>query len=491
MFRKLLAITLVLSTAGCASVTPEPQATTLDGYYQQQIDWQSCGELKCANVLVPIDWANPTDGAIYLAINWLPSTGSADKGWLLENPGGPGASGMDFVQSGGEQLASAELRKHYNIVGFDPRGVQRSAPIKCLDSKGLDHYLYDSFGIPGTEVEKQNTIAELKTLTDACQKNSGKVFGFVDTVSAAKDLDVIRAALGEEKLNYMGFSYGTFLGTTYAALFPERVGQFVLDGAVDPSVSDEQQSLNQLKAFDQALKNYIADCLSNSGCPFTGNANAAMERIKKLFISMETKYLNTDDGRKLEASTAITGLIMSLYSEDYWEYLTEAFTQAFAKNGTMFMRLADAYNERNDDGSYATNTFEANLAISCLDSRSDSSEAAMKKQNQRVLTASPFLGRYWQNGALGCANWPYPIAKKPSSYSAKGSGPILVVGTTGDPATPYWQAENLANKILTNGHLITFNGEGHTAYGRSNACILKAVDDYLIRQVVPKTDPNC
>jgi hypothetical protein len=193
----------------------------------------------------------------------------------------------------------------------------------------------------------------------------------------------------------------------------------------------------------------------------------------------------------LNAETAVTGLIMTLYSNDYWQYLDQAFEGALKGDGTIFIRLADFYNDRKDDGTYSSNTFEANFAISCLDSRADSSAAAMAKQNSKVLAVSPFLGRYWQFGAIGCEAWPYPIAKRPASYSAKGSAPIVVVGTTGDPATPYWQSQNLANKILANGHLVTYNGEGHTAYGRSNSCVVKAIDAYLISGIVPTKDPNC
>jgi pimeloyl-ACP methyl ester carboxylesterase len=369
--------------------------------------------------------------------------------------------------------------------------VQRSSPIKCLNAKETDHLLYDDFGTPGSAEELANSRTEMKKFIAACQKNSGKIFGFVDTVSAAKDLDVIRSALGSKKLNYLGFSYGTFLGTTYAALFPKNVGRMVLDGAMDPSVSDEQQSLNQLKAFNQALRNYLADCLSKSSCLFSGSVDSAITRISNFFKGLETKPIKTSDGRLLNADSGLTGLIMTLYSNDYWQYLDQAFEGAFKGDGTTFMRLADFYNDRNDDGSYASNTFEANIAVSCLDSRADSSAKAMAAQNAKALAISPFLGRYWLNGAVGCEQWPYPIAKKPSSYAAKGSGPIIVVGTTGDPATPYWQSQNLANKILANGHLVTFNGEGHTAYGRSNSCVVKAVDAYLIKGIVPAQDPNC
>jgi pimeloyl-ACP methyl ester carboxylesterase len=307
-------------------------------------------------------------------------------------------------------------------------------------------------------------------------------------------MDVIRAVLGESKLNFMGFSYGTFLGTTYASVFPERVGRFVLDGAIDPTVSDEDQSANQLKAFDQALKNYLEHCLTvdKANCPFTGTVASSMKRITAWYKQLETRELNTDlKGRKLTISGGITGLIMTLYSDEYWQYTTTAFKNAFAGDGTLFLQLADFYNDRETNGTYGSNQLEANLAVSCLDGRSNPSPKAMKAQNAKLQKLSPFFGRYWLNGALGCEQWPYKVAAKPKSYAAKGSAPILVIGTTGDPATPYWQAQNLANKILDNAQLVTFNGEGHTAYGRSNACIVKNVDAYLIDGVVPATDPNC
>ena len=488
---------------GCATVSPtssaqsEDVSAALKPFYSQTLNWKNCADsaAKCATIKVPLDWAKPASGSINLALNYLPSTGNADLGWIVENPGGPGGSGIDFVAGGGEQVGSANLRKHYNVLGFDPRGVGRSAPIKCLSAKATDEFLYGTTpGAPGSATEMAAQRKQMRTYIAACVKNSGKIFGHVGTVEAARDMDVIRAVLGQTKLNYLGFSYGTFLGTTYAALYPERVGRFVLDGAMDPSVSDEDQSANQLKAFDQALRNYLKNCLevTTSSCPFTGTVDGAMTTITAFFKKLESTPIRTTlAGRKLTISGGITGLIMTLYSNDYWQYTSTAFKNAFAGDGTMFLRLADFYNDRNDDGTYASNMLEANMAVSCLDGRSKATPAAMKAQNARLNALSPFFGRYWQNGALGCEQWPYPIASHPASYAAKGSGPIVVVGTTGDPATPYWQAQNLANKILADGHLITFNGEGHTAYGRSNECVVNAVDNFLIKGVVPAADPNC
>ncbi len=490
-----------LLLAGCATFAPTESAVSQDipaalkTFYSQSVNWKDCGEqLKCTTIKVPIDYSKPASGSINLSLNYLASTGTADLGWLLENPGGPGGSGIDFVAGASEQVASVALRKRYNVVGFDPRGVQRSAPIKCLSPKATDEFLYGTTpGAPGSATEIAAQRKAMKTYINACVKNSGKIFGFVDTVSAARDMDVIRAVLGEDKLNFMGFSYGTFLGTTYASVFPQRVGRFVLDGAIDPTVSDEDQSSNQLKAFDQALKNYLDNCLKiDKKCPFTGSVDESMKRITNWYKQLETKPLPTTLGsRKLTIAGGITGLIMTLYSDDYWQYTTAAFTNAFAGDGTTFLQLADFYNDREANGTYGSNQLEANLAVSCLDGRSNPSAAAMKAQNTKLQKLSPFFGRYWLNGALGCEQWPYKIAAKPKSYAAKGSAPIIVVGTTGDPATPYWQAQNLANKILDNAQLVTFNGEGHTAYGRSNECVVKNIDAYLIDGIVPSSDPNC
>lgn len=487
----------LLLLTGCATMNPVSTATdeaqALAGIYSQKVDWTSCeGKTKCGDVVVPVDWSKPQRETFKLAVAYLPAGNAEPMGSILVNPGGPGASGVDFVQGASEQLGTKELLKNYNIVGFDPRGVSRSAPVKCLDAKATDEYLY---GDNGFEIGSPEDLADMrktvKKFAEACVQNSTSVLGFVDTVSAARDMDVIRAVMGDEQLNYLGFSYGTFLGTTYAALFPEKVGHLVLDGAIDPSVSDAMQSENQLKGFDQALRNYLASCLSSSDCPFSGTVDQAMEKIRTLFLSIEKKQLETDLDRKLTIGAAITGLIMTLYSEDYWQYASQAFNEALKGDGTTFLRLADFYNDRGEDGRYATNMMEANVAISCLDSRQPSDEASMKAQNARVLKLSKFFGRYWQNGAIGCEQWPFPIAERPASYAASGSKPILVIGTTGDPATPYEQAVSLANKVLENGVMITYNGEGHTAYGRSNSCISNTVDDFFIKNVVPSEDPNC
>ena len=491
---------LAATAAACSPVQASPYKTPAD-FNAQTVNWTSCGtDLLCGFVVVPLDWAKPAGATIKLAVDYHKASVAKPLGSVIFNPGGPGASGYDYLKTDISGLGTASLRANYNFVGFDPRGVQNSQPaVHCyVKAKGassakMDDFLYGGSNYPlGSAKDLKATKAAIKDFSASCYKNTGPLLGHLDTVSTARDLDVIRAVMGDAKLNYLGYSYGTFIGVNYASLFPKKVGRMVLDGAVDPTVPDSQQSLNQLKGFDLAMHDYLADCLAGSGCPFTGTVETAMAKIKQFLLGLEVKPIaTTDANRQLTVAMATTGINMAMYSKNYWQYLTTAFKQAFAGNGTVLLRLADFYNDRNADGTYNSNETEAFMATSCMDSRQSSSLAAMKAQNKIILAASPVMGRYWQFGGLSCAYWHYKVAKPLASYAASGSPTIVVVGTTGDPATPYQQAVHLATGVLSNGFLVTYQGEGHTAYGQGHTCVDNTVDTFFVSGTLPNSDPMC
>lgn len=503
MRKALAGIFVALLLTGCVakptqSFTPPADKTiptALSKFYSQSVEWQACGQADtfCGKVLVPADWSKPEGETLRLAVAFHQASAASPAGSVIFNPGGPGSSGVHWITNSWDQLGTTSLQKGFNLVGFDPRGVGDSEPkVKCFDAEQMDDFLYGASGAAvDSKAELDYSKPKLKTYIDACVKNTGPHLGLIDTISAAKDLDVIRAMFGEEKITYLGFSYGTLLGNTYATLFPKRVGKMVLDGAIDPTISDEQQNLGQLKGFDLALNNYLIECLATKDCPFSGSLENAKNKIANLLLAIETKPLATDSDRELTIWGMITGLIMPLYSSSWWPALTQGFDEALKGDGTTMLALADSYNDRLEGGGYASNLTEANMAISCLDSRSKSDAKSVDKQNKLVMQVNSVFSRYWLDSYLGCSMWPYPMAKHPSSYAAVGSAPILVVGTKGDPATPYDQAVSLAERVLENGHLITYNGEGHTAYGGPSQCVNQAVDDYFFKNVVPTEDPDC
>ncbi len=488
-----------LVLAGCAPTPPEPVTPNASGapaefisYYEQEAEFEECGtRLYCADIEVPMDWNDPNSEAISIATVFRQAD-NEPKGFVMFNPGGPGASGYDWVKDSSEFLGTDALRKDWNILGFDPRGVGRSSAVWCLSDSEYDEFLY---GVSGYEIGTEEDIAAAREATaefaSKCLENTGPLLEFVDTVSAAKDMDVLRAVVGQAELNFLGYSYGSFLGTTYATLFPERVGRFVLDGAIDPTVSDFEQTLFQIEAFESALTTFLENCGTFEDCPFSGDVPADIETIRQLLLSIENEPLPTMFERDLTIWAAVTGLIMTLYSESYWSALSTAFSEALSGVGDEFLLLADFYNDRTEDGTYGTNLVAANYAIGCLDNSASQSMFTIEKQNASLLEAAPILGRYWQFGGLRCASWPFPEADKPASYSATGAPTILVIGTTGDPATPYSQAQSLANEILDDGFLMTYNGEGHTIYGDGVMCIDRVVDKFFLTGELPESDPNC
>ena len=471
--------------------TGEKVAADLQPFYSQVVKWSSCsGSFQCADVTAPMNWKDPSKASIKLALIRKPATGNR-LGSLLVNPGGPGASGYDFIHDSLSYAVDSTLRANYDIVGFDPRGVGHSTAVNCGGAKVLDHFNYDIVpGTPGTdswiaELEKENA-----QFGQDCLDHTGPLLQYVDTNSAARDLDLLRAVLGDKKLNYLGYSYGTLLGATYAELYPTKTGRLVLDGALDPATTDFTVTDIQAKGFESAFRAYLKDCIGRKDCPFTGSVDQAMAQTGQLLDKLQATPLTGADGRQLGANTMFVAIILPLYNKDNWPYLNQLFTELrTGKTATAFL-LADSYNDRNQDGTYSSNSTEAFVSINCLDYVSDSSIDTMRAEAAQLAKDAPVFGPRMAYGGTSCAKWPFAATRVRGPIEAKGSGDILVVGTTNDPATPYVWAQNLS-KELEHGHLITYHGEGHTAYNKSNSCVNNAVDDYFVKGTVPSKDPDC
>ncbi|MDY0984656.1 alpha/beta hydrolase [Microbacterium sp. CFBP9023] len=467
----------------------EGVADDLLPYYGQTLTWSECGTgFDCTDVTAPLDWENPGEGEITLSVVRHQATGTA-QGSLLTNPGGPGASGVELIRDSLDFAVGAALIENYDVIGFDPRGVGESTAVTCFDAAGMDDYLYS---IPAGKRGSAEWEAELldahKEFADACEANSGGILPYVTTINAARDMDLIRAVLGDKQFNYLGYSYGTFLGATYADLYPDKAGRLVLDGAIDPAVSGLDVGATQALGFESALRAYMQDCLDSGECPFTGTVDEAMADLGALLASVDAAPLENGDGRMLGADSLMTGIIAALYSADSWQYLTQALDEALQGDPTTAFFLADFYNGR-ENGTYLDNSSEAFRAYNCMDYPVEDDPAAEAATEKKIADGAPTIAPYW-NGPDSCSVWPYPPTGTRGEINAEGAGPILVVGTTNDPATPYEWSESLAQQ-LEEGVLITRVGEGHTGYNKGNSCVDSTVEAFLLDDVVPESDVRC
>jgi pimeloyl-ACP methyl ester carboxylesterase len=435
---------------------------------------------------VPLDYDDPDGQSITVAVAKHEPTGASTVGSLFINPGGPGASGVDFTSA---NPLDATLQARYDIVGFDPRGVGRSTPIDCLSDSDVDTFVAAN---PAPE-----SPAEIKQVEDlwghyveGCKKLSGPLLEHVSTVDVARDLDVLRALVGDKTLHYFGFSYGTYIGATYAGLFPNKVGRMVLDGAIDPDASPLHAQLLQTKGFETALTAYLQDCIAGGSCPLGESVADGRQAVEDLLAQIAKSPLPTQSGRDLTLGLAVYGIAFPLYDKRAWPILTQALTVATQGQGDVLLAIADAYTARSSDGSYPTNQVEAQAPINCLDNPQHASVADIVSAEQRFERAAPVFGRIGAWFAYACSHWPYTADAPKPDFAAVGAPPIVVIGTTRDPATPYSQAVALARE-LDSGVLITRDGDGHTGYGQGNACVDGAVDTYLLTGNPPANGLRC
>lgn len=489
-----------LGTSAAQDLPRDPaEDPAYEAYYEQRVSWSDCRDeeagvdRECGRVKVPKVWNDPSQGDISIAVARSKASGER-KGSLLINPGGPGGSGVDFISSA-TYIIPKGVQEAYDLVSFDPRGVSRSEGVECLPDEEVDAQLSKPAD-PDLDAAGQleQSLEWMRRMGEGCQKRDGGLLPYLDTYSAARDLDVLRSAVDSEKLDYLGYSYGTYLGATYAQLYPGRVGRFVLDGAMDPTLNLDQIVAGQATGFEKAFGAFLQQCLDqgDDGCVFKGGLEDAKKQLGNLLDGFDRSPVKTDDpeGRRLTGSLAGTAVMLMMYDDSLWATGREALQSAADGDGTMLLRLADMANERNSDGTFNGNGVFAINAINCLDHPGVADRTWQKREAERLEKENPLVGEGMGYGGELCAQWPVKPVREPAPVSAKGAGPILVIGTTGDPATPYPWAQSLA-KQLDSGVLLTFQGNGHTAYGRSGGCIEKAVDAYLLEDKVPEDGLTC
>lgn len=469
--------------------TDEKAPSGLEDFYSQVVRWDSCdGKALCATAEVPVDYDDPDGETLELALRKFEATGKK-KGTIFVNPGGPGGSAQDFADLMVTRFP-AEVREQYDIVGADPRGIGESTPLQCLDDENFDEFIALDPD-PETPQELEQSRDGIVAMGEACEKGSGELAAHVSTEEAARDHDVLRAALGEEQLNWLGASYGTQLGATYADLFPDKVGRMVLDGGIDPSLGSVETSLGQAQGFQRALEAYVDDCVGGGECPLGSSREAALDRITGFMQALDERPM-TMSGRELTEGLAFYGVAVTLYAKESWPYLTSAFDKALNEDDPqLFLQLADIYFDRNADGEFLSNSGQAIFAVNCLDGPVDLSvEEVENDVLPRFREASPVFGGALGWGVLSCADWPIDSSAEQQPVTADGADPILVVGTTRDPATPYEWSQALAEQ-LTSGVLVTREGDGHTGYRMGNPCVDEVVDAYLLDGKVPEDGALC
>jgi pimeloyl-ACP methyl ester carboxylesterase len=455
-----------------------PAGSGVSRYTSQKPRWTSCARrVECATVAAPLDWSAPDGRALTLVAGRIRATASPRLGSLFINPGGPGGSGLGLLSG-----FPTEGLEHWDLVSWDPRGVGRSTPVRCSSDAGLDSlYAMDSSPDDDAEAAALNTAVE--GFGRDCLAGSGMLLEHISTADTVRDLDLLRGLVGDARLHYLGFSYGTQIGAQYADTFPEHTGAMVLDGAVD---LDDDSRVDQIQGFERALGHFATWCATQH-CALGADRAAVLARIKGLLSELDAHPLPAAAGRPLTQQLGLSGVLTPLYDgTSGWPRLSEALDQALRGQGAGLLALADAGNERGRDGHYGS-IASAFPAIRCRDSQAESVAAADRRAASLVPKA-PVLGPF--NGPdVFCPLWPVAPAPKVGRLHRVGDRPVVVVGTTGDPATPYEYAVDMARE-LDSAVLVTYEGEGHTAYGTST-CVRRLVQAYLDDGRVPEKGVRC
>ncbi|MGH9050628.1 MAG: alpha/beta hydrolase [Acidimicrobiia bacterium] len=491
-----LALALALVVAACTDDEEfarerrqRQQATTTStteppGPADGSLQWRDCPGGECADLTVPLDYDVPDGQTIEVALVRLPATDPDERiGSLLVNPGGPGASGVELVADNG--FLFSDLREHFDIVGFDPRGAGETVPVECVDS--LDGVLSRDYS-PDSPEERDALEGAIADYTAKCEARHGDVLPHISSQDTVRDMERIRVAVGDEKLTYLGFSYGTYLGALYADFFPDKVRALALDGAVDPDLDALETNLEQAAGFERSLNAFFDFCASDRSCAFysDGDPAAAYDALHAMIESDPPAA----DGRTLSPNEFELGVAEPLYAGEIgWSELADALAALADGDPSLMFRLSDSYTDRRADGTHEGSILQPFWAIGCVDGAPIGEPDELPALEEQFRSAAPRFGVSFLYSALMCALWPADPAPSPNPLDAPGTPPILVVGTTGDPATPFQWAESLAG-VLDSGVLLAVDGEQHTAY-LSSECATEIIDDYLVDLDVPAPGTRC
>ncbi|MGW7295960.1 alpha/beta hydrolase [Streptomyces xiamenensis] len=521
----------VLPAAGCSAggspervadtTTPPPSGSPVptdslpDSLTAQKLEWAECempdssqgdsgsspsplpdgGPWECATMKAPVTYADPEGDTLDLALIRTRSTGGEGEriGSLLFNFGGPGGSGVVTLPAFGSDYT--ELAQRYDLVSFDPRGVGDSDGLVCMSDKQLDDY-FAADPVPSGEAEERDYTNRLRAFDNACESAAGPLLPHLTTVNTARDMDLMRQVLGDNKLHYFGISYGTQLGGVYAHLFPQRVGRAALDAVVDPTADAREGALAQTKGFQQALTTYMESCAQSENCPLGSTPQEGEQKLKDFLENLRSHPLPTQDpdGRPLTESLAWGGIAQSLYSEDFWPFLTQGLEEAMAAenpDGTILLTLGDSMNGRNQNGTYST--LQSSLvAINCADTDQRYDVADVHDALPEFTDASPVFGPGMAWSLLSCTDWPVTGAQSHPDVSTTTDATLLLIGTTGDPATPYAGTQNMKEALGKDKAVeLTYDGEGHGAYNSGDTCVKDTVNAYLLDGDVPTDGKTC
>ena len=486
------------SDDGAAASRTSPQRSSADTEGAAPggpLDWTTCAdeaakmaELECATLQVPLDHADPDGEMIELALARSVATGPEDEriGSLVLNPGGPGGSGVEFLATAAAQFPS-ELSERFDLVSFDPRGVGASTPVRCIDDATKDEQLRGDLS-PDTDEELERALEDQEDFLEGCEERSGDLIEHMSTADVATDVDLLREALGDEQLTYLGFSYGTAIGAVYATLFPDNVRALVLDGSVSPTATEEEQLLAQALGFERALDNFVEGCNADPSCAIGPDAAAAVAEARAELEARPIEVATESGPRELGRDLFDLGVATALYDATLWGTLASSIANLDDGGGATLLSLVDRQIGRNPDGTY-DNSSDAQSMVSCADLAQRPSVDEATAAAERIIAAAPTFGAITAYGMLGCLDWPTAAQPLPRLTGA-GSPTLLVIGTVGDPATPYEWSQQMA-EALESAVLLTYEGDGHTAFLSGGECIDDAVVAYLVDLVVPDEGTRC